>query len=172
MNRFTRRAVTVMLVAVPVALTACGAVSDTANEKMAEKMIEESIGGNADVRIDENGESVTITDENGTYTYNAGGSTGVPAEFPTNVPTPSGDPISAYASGDEFNLGYSVEDWEKAAADYSAALESAGFTVGYEATTGSMVTRSFAGSSHNVTVIAGDQGVDGKGYLSVVVTPL
>ena len=111
-------------------LAACGGGSDAVS-----KAIDKATNGK--VKVDKNGNQITIKDKNGSGTFSAGGGTELPKGFPKgDVPLPKNASLQAAISGDQngkqyFALTYVVgksDDLGTVADDYKSALEDAGFT--------------------------------------------
>lgn len=147
-------------------LAACGGSS---SEKTAEKIIEASGGGEVDVDVNKDG-SFTMKSKDGSG-FSVGGSTELPSNFPSSVPTPSGTLNSSFYDGvGDFTLGYEVSDFKSAMSSYSDKMKSAGFTVDTEYTSSDTISRSWSNGSYNVTAIGASGGGSGSDSLSVVVS--
>jgi len=70
----------------------CGKATEVANETIVEAVIEHAVGDDADVDIDAEGGSVSMTSKDGdnTITMEAGESVPFPADFPSDIPVPVG----------------------------------------------------------------------------------
>jgi hypothetical protein len=71
-----------VIIVATLVLSACGA-SKTAGQKAAEKILEAQTGGK--VKVDSNGENVTIKTEEGQTQYSAGGAVKLPDNFPKDL---------------------------------------------------------------------------------------
>ncbi|MGB5371417.1 MAG: hypothetical protein WBN18_13390 [Flavobacteriaceae bacterium] len=109
-----------------------------AAEKTSEKMIEESIGGDAKVDIDD--QKVVIETDEGTFTTDANVNSW-PEDVPSDVPEfNEGSVIGASTQSLE-----GTDNWvimfekvpKKALEDYKKRLENAGFTISYTTVAGS-----------------------------------
>ncbi len=133
MHGFARRAgaaTAVVLFGLGV-LAACGGGSDA-----VKTAIDKATNGK--VKIDKNGNQITIRDKNGNGTFSVGGGTELPKDFPKgDVPLPKGAKLAAAISSEQngkqyFVLTYAVEntgDLSKVADNYKSALQDAGFKV-------------------------------------------
>lgn len=110
-------------------LAACGGGSDA-----VKTAIDKATNGK--VKVDKNGNQITIKDKNGGGSMSFGGGTDLPKDFPKgDVPLPKNAKLQAAISGDQngkqyFALTYVVDnngDLAKVADDYKSALEDAGF---------------------------------------------
>lgn len=147
-------------------LAACGGSS---SEKTAEKIIEASGGGQVDVDINKDG-SFTMKNKDGSG-FSVGGSTELPSNFPSSVPTPSGTLNSSFYDGvSDFTLGYEVSDYKSTMSSYTDKMKSAGFEVESEFTSADTISRSWANASFNVTAIGAKGNSSGSDTLSVVVS--
>lgn len=147
-------------------LAACGGGS---SEKTAEKIIEASGGGEVDVDINKDG-SFTMQSKDGSG-FSVGGSTELPPNFPSSVPTPSGTLNSSFYDGvGDFTLGYDVSDFKSTMSSYSDKLKSSGFEVESEFTSADTISRSWANTEYTVTAIGAKGTGSGNDTLSVVVS--
>jgi hypothetical protein len=126
----TRRRVALLgvTVAAVVALGACGATSDPA-EDAVEQALETELGGDAQVDVD--GDSLTVDTGDGTLTAGSGE---VPADFPSAVPLVDGEVAFAQRSESPESTGWTVQISTPAVPDdvvdkLTRALPEAGFTV-------------------------------------------
>jgi hypothetical protein len=165
MSRVLRICAICLAAGLPFALAACG--SSKSMDETAEALIERAGGGN--VEIDSENGTMSFSNEDGSIS--AGDNISVPDDFPSGVPTPKDAKLqTAYSTGDDFNLGYVVDDWKDASAAYISDLEAAGFSGDNSYTSSDMVSKSFDDGTYSVTVIAG--ATDGSsGYLTVQVSP-
>lgn len=101
---------------------------EKAAEKMAEKAIESSIGGNAEVDIEEN--SFRIQTEEGEMTMTAGDSVKLPADFPRDVFLYKGANLNtAMELPEGFNLMFQTKDNPtKVSEAYLAEMEAKGWS--------------------------------------------
>ena len=134
MHGFVKRAGTATVVGL-LAVTALGACGGGGSDAVS-NAIDKATNGK--VKVDKNGNQITIKDKNGSGTFSAGGGTELPKGFPkSDVPRPDNATLQAAISGDRsgkqyFALTYAVDksdDLAKVADDYKSALDDAGFTV-------------------------------------------
>lgn len=146
-------------------LTACSA--EDISEKVAEEVIENEVGGDADVDIDADGGEVTIEDGDGN-TFTSGGD--LPDDFPDDIPLIEGDILTAASVDDGSQRGWSVTfvvegDPESAYEDAAGRLTSAGFEGEVVAST---MTGQYITDTYDVVVIAFDNG-DGNSTVGYTV---
>jgi hypothetical protein len=101
-----------------------------AAESVAESAVENATG--ADIDISEGGESITVTDEEGTdYSVTTGESAQFPDGLPAEFPQPDGATLGSVVEVGDGGYGLSWE-WPGATKgqfeDYLASIEAAGFT--------------------------------------------
>ena len=91
-QRFPVAAMALILSLSAAVLPGCGKVAEVTVEKMAEKAIEQSTDGNAQVDINSKDGSVTMQMKDGDNTINmqTGESVPLPADLPSDVPVPQG----------------------------------------------------------------------------------
>ncbi len=91
-KKLTITTLTLLLSASTALLPGCGKVAEVTMEKMAEKAIEQSTDGNAQVDINSEDGSITMQMKDGDNTINmqTGESVPLPADFPSDVPVPEG----------------------------------------------------------------------------------
>lgn len=101
-NLARRGGVAVIGVSLIFAVSACGKVSDKAAEKLTEKAIEQSAGGDVDINSEDG--SVKVKTEDGSYSYGEG----VPEDWPDDVPLPDEFKVTGGASVDSPEGGTSL----------------------------------------------------------------
>lgn len=170
MKPITRLATVVVIATLPLSLAACGS-SQKSSEKAAEEMLEQGAGGDVDVDVSNDGESVTIKGDDGS-TYSSGKSVTLPSSFPSTVPTPSGKLITAVTESGSFTLAYEVDDFAKEMISYADSMSAAGYSVDVEYTTSEMVSRGWTDGTWSVTAIGSDDSVTGEGMITLAVSPV
>lgn len=114
----------VMVLAMALALAGCQSIA----EKATEKVIEDATG----VKVDEQGDSVTLTGEDGT-SITASESGELPEGFPEDAPVYEGAIITSLVSEDNYTIGIETDDeWTDAWEFYGTELEAAGWVTGTE----------------------------------------
>ena len=104
------------------------------SERLAEEVINDATGGQVDLST--NNGTIQVSNEDGSASAAYGSNVALPANFPSNVPTPqTGNLISAYGGTDtgqaSFALVYTVTgtDVLGTSQSYQDRLRAAGFTV-------------------------------------------
>lgn len=178
MHGFVKRAGTataVGLLAVTT-LAACGGGGSDAVSNAIDKAT------NGKVKVDKNGNQITIKDKNGSGSATFGGGTELPKGFPkSDVPLPKGGELQAAISPvnrngkQAFSLSYafgSSDDLEQAADDYKSALEDAGFTIKdgskFTGSSGSFSAFQATGTDWDVLVVGGGGNSSGSGDAGVL----
>jgi len=108
----------------------CGKAEEKAAEKTLETSIENSLGGESDVDISDEGMKVTSQDEDGTYTWQAGSEAEVPGGFPSDVYVFKGAEVEMSSdSPDSFVLALKTDAaFAKVVEAYKTEMPSAGWT--------------------------------------------
>lgn len=133
-------------------LTACG--GDNASEQVAEDQIEDAVGGDAEVDIDDGEVKVETTE--GTVTMGQK----LPDDFPEDIELIPGTIMMAVASPEQggWYVTMEAENPETAFEDAKAALTGAGFTVDEEGTYGGASTAQLSSDSWQVMVSSAAAG--------------
>lgn len=138
--------VSVLIIFSVFSLTACS----QAAEQITEKIIEDNANGDVDVDIDDDG--VNYTDNDGNQ-FSAGESIDLPNNWPSDIPTYDGNltTVSIDKSGGSVWASWTTEDSLGDAYDaYSAALESAGFSLTSDTTQTDYRMTTFESSKYSV----------------------
>jgi hypothetical protein len=108
----------------------CGKAPEKAVEETAEKTLETQPGDDADVDVSEDGMTVTSSDEDGTYTYQAGNEATIPDGFPADVYVYEGATVQMSSdSPDGFMLAFETDAAFATVVDaYKAEMPAAGWT--------------------------------------------
>jgi len=120
MFRLSIFAALVLTCALAFTLVGCQSIA----EKATEAAIEDATG----VKVDQEGDSVTITGEDGS-SITAGQGGELPEGFPEDAPVYDGDITTSLVTEDSFTIGIETDDeWTKVWDWYTAELESEGWT--------------------------------------------
>ena len=84
----TRSTPMLAALALALALSACGKAQDKAAETLAEQALEASSGQDVDIQSDADGQTVTLTTDQGTIRQSTGDNLTLPDGFPTDVLLP------------------------------------------------------------------------------------
>jgi hypothetical protein len=142
---------------VVVGLAACG----SAQEAVSEQLVEQAVGGDVDIELDDDGQVASIETEDGSLTAVTGGD--VPEEWPADVPLFDGGVLESSqvitSDGETFvSIGYTTDaDPDETFESLVAAYEAAGFTAASESTMGdsSGGISSYVGQRGEITVTMG-----------------
>lgn len=183
MPRFMPQAIA--LAAAGVLLAGCGQVAEQATESALEQatgtdieMTDEGFTITDDetsMTVDSEGQSVTMTDESGTSSFQAGDDTQLPDTYPSDLPTPEGGVLSTVGDTPEgLFVMWGYDTYTAADFDaYVAQIQAAGYSL-----TGDIVsvdsgdsmnrTATFTGGGKTIAVTA--MGASDFGQVSVVIT--
>ena len=109
---------------------ACGKSKEEAAEEAVENSIEMNLGDDAEVDISDEGMAITSTDEDGTYSWQAGDQAKIPDGFPEDVHIYEAASVAMSAdSPDSFTLALSTDDaLPKVVGAYEEKMSAAGWT--------------------------------------------
>jgi hypothetical protein len=175
----------VVALAAGLLLTGCGQMADRAAESMIEGAtgadVDMSDGsmtirdGDSEVTIDTDGQSLTITDESGTSTFQAGEGVELPAAYPSDLPTPSGGVLTTVTdTPDGLMAVWEFDRITEADFDqFTAEIQRAGYAAEGDTLaldSGSDMSRiaNFSGNGKAVMVTA--TGSDESGQMTVLIT--
>ena len=165
-------------------ITGCGQVAERATESLLEGAtgadIDMSDGsmtirdGDSEITIDTDGESVTITDESGTSTFQAGEDVQLPDTYPSDLPTPSGGVLTTVTeTPDGLMAVWEFDRITGAEFDqFTSAIQGAGYSLEGDTLaldSGSDISRiaNFTGKGKTVMVTA--VGSSDSGQMTVIV---
>jgi frataxin-like iron-binding protein CyaY len=125
-NRVKKNFVLLLVLLLGVSVLAVGCGKKTTNEKISEKMLEESLGSNADVDIEDG--SIKIETDEGTF--EAGGDISLSKDWPEDIHVTEGKIIASQSNEMGNNLTIesdrSVDDVKK---EYKEKLEDDGWEI-------------------------------------------
>ena len=139
-------------------LVGCSSPSDELAERVTEELVE--AGGDGNVDVDINDESMTITDDEGNEMA-VGEGASIPNTWPSDVPLfESGSVVMSTVQPDVaasavWETDASVED---AAAAYDAQLTDAGFTLDQDAAVTGAIIRGYSSAAMTLSVSVSDDG--------------
>lgn len=161
---------------VAILLTGCGSIAENVGERIAEEAIEQQGGGNVDVDIDgdEGDGSITVTGEDGSSSFQAGGD--IPTDWPAEIVFPDGLQLitqgrTSLDAGEGYSYNGVVEGGDPEA--ILATIEAGILAAGYEQQSTSEFSqdgqttfnRSWTNGDSTATVIVGQ---DDDGSVTVI----
>lgn len=161
----TRRLVGLVVVLVcALALVGCQSIA----EKATQKVIEDTTG----VKVEDGGDSVTLTGKDGT-SITSSESGELPEGFPEDAPVYEGTIITSLVSEDSYTIGIETKDeWTGPWEFYGTELEAAGWVTGTEMKLedGGMITGEKDGRMIQITV-GGASNSDAKTLITLFTGP-
>jgi hypothetical protein len=152
----------------------CKKVGETASERLAEKMVEQSSGGKVDVDLKNGGATITDKETGNTTTVDAKGGK-MPEGWPTNIPQYPGSKVTQSSAtdtekGKSFSIILETQDAvDKVNEFYAKELKGAGFKKSTEMTRDDGVTVFYQSAKDVLTMtIFTDKS---KTILSISLTP-
>ncbi len=115
-------------------MTACSSVAENLSERAAEEILEQAAGGEVDLDLDEDGGTVSVSTDDGSFTVGGGD---LPDNFPASAPLPDGYTVLTAMSGSDdegsetlmVNLSVQDVDFEDLTATFESDLAANGWEI-------------------------------------------
>lgn len=134
----------------------CGETKDKTAETIAEEAIESQTGEDAEVEIDDEGESFSLKTKEGDAEFSAGGKAEIPNDFPKDVYVYDGASVQlSMAAEGNFSLKLITDDnVDKIISKYEKEMESEGWEIEGRVDVADQKTRIFKKENRQVSLSA------------------
>jgi hypothetical protein len=164
----------IVILSTAMALSACTpqkTINQKVGEKIAENMIEAQTGGK--VKIDSQGENVTIKSEDGQVQYSAGGQAKLPDNFPKELIVVGDAKIIMSSSSEKSSsVSYVTNDEQSVIVEkYISGLTGSGWKKESEINVSGAAMLSFTKETMNVAINIGENNTNdqpGKSFVNVI----